>query len=92
MLVEKRGHVDWDLQNRGVQWSFTSACPPALSETSAAFRRGGFGTHENALYYDLVRHLVWSCWRRAVEPAGRPARPESSEELAAWLRQVQSVA
>jgi hypothetical protein len=83
VLVEKRGHIDWDLQDRGVQWSFTGACPPALSETSAAFRRGGFGTHENVLYYELVRHLVWSCWQRVVEAPGPAA------EVAAWLRQVQ---
>ena len=78
-----RSHVDWDLQDRGVQWSFTSACPPALSETSAAFRRGGFGTHENVLYYELVRHLVWSCWQRVVErwPGGRQPSPPRN-----WLR------
>ena len=52
-----------------MQWSFTGACPPSLSETSAAFRRGGFGTHENVLYYELVRHLVESCWDRVGEPA-----------------------
>jgi hypothetical protein len=75
VLVEKRDHLDWDLQDRGVQWSFTGACPPALSETSAAFRGGGFGTHENVLYYGLVRHLVWSCWQRVVEPAGPTAAP-----------------
>ncbi len=90
VLVEKRDHLAWDLQDRGVQWSLLGACPPALSQTSAAFRCGGFGTHENVLYYELVRNLVWSCWQRVVEPAAEmAASTESSAEVEAWLRQVQ---
>jgi hypothetical protein len=90
VLLEKRHHLEWDLEDRCLQWSFTGACPPALSETSAAFRHGGFGTHENLLYYDLVRHLVWSGWRRVVQPVpGAPAAAESPAELSAWLCQVQ---
>ena len=53
-------------------------CPPPLSHESAAFRFGGFGTHENVVYYDLVRHLVWECWERVVEPAADVARPAPS--------------
>jgi len=61
------------------------ACPPSLSRESAAFRFGGCGTHENVLYYDMVRDLIWNCWNRVVEP--RAERPEPappggpSEEL-----------
>ena len=53
-------------------------CPPALSEESAAFRLGGFGTHENVLYYELVRHLIGECWQRVVEPAADAGPVRSS--------------
>ena len=31
-------------------------CPPGIDADSAAYRLGGFGSHENLMYYDLVRH------------------------------------
>ena len=34
---------------------------------------GGFGTHELVKYYDLVRHLLWSCWERLDELSRSPA-------------------
>jgi hypothetical protein len=34
--------------------------PPCLSKDSHAYRFAGFGTHEWVIYYDLVRHLLWS--------------------------------
>ncbi len=55
VLLAGRGHIDWNLQDRGEQWSVFRACPPGLSRESAAFRFGPCGTHENVLYYDLGR-------------------------------------
>jgi len=34
--------------------------PPCLPQDSFAYRFAGFGTHEWVIYYDLVRHLLWS--------------------------------
>jgi hypothetical protein len=39
-------------------------CPPGLDPASTAYRFGGFGTHEIVMYYELVRHLHWSCFAR----------------------------
>ena len=52
----------------------------ASTESSHAFRYGGFGTHELVKYYDLVRELLWSCWEQLTELAQSPTvghRPES---------------
>ena len=68
VLLVRKSHIDWDLQDRCIQWSMTGRCPPGLNPRSAAFRLAGFGTHENVLYYELLRHLVWDCWDRVVEP------------------------
>ncbi len=98
VLLEKRDHLEWDLQDRCLHWSLLGQCPPALGEESAAFRLGGFGTHENVLYYELARHLICECWQRVVEPAAdagplvdpHAARPtESPADVACWLRHVQ---
>ncbi len=83
LLLDGRGHIDWNLQDRGEQWSVFRACPPGLSRESAAFRFGPCGTHENVLYYDLVRDLIWNCWRRVVEPKAEgtePVAPDSPPE------------
>ena len=90
LLQEKREHLTWDIQDRSQQWSMLGECPRPLSEASAAYRLGGFGTHENIVYYDMVRHLAWECWQRVVEPPADAApAAESPMELAAWLRRVQ---
>ncbi len=68
VLLAKRNHIDWDLQDRCNQWSMTGGCPTILNPRSAAFRFAGFGMHENVLYYELLRHLVCNCWDRLVEP------------------------
>jgi hypothetical protein len=72
IALERHGHLMWDLQDRCEQWSRLGECPRGLPESSGAFRHGGFGTHELVKYYDLVRHLLWSCWKRLTEPAQSP--------------------
>ncbi|MBM3240408.1 hypothetical protein FJZ31_29345 [Candidatus Poribacteria bacterium] len=67
VLLAKLEFIDLDLQWRGYQWAFVGECPPGLSNESAAYRFGGFGTHENVLYYDLVRYLLEACWHRVSD-------------------------
>jgi hypothetical protein len=66
LLIAKKEFIDFDLQSREMQWSFTGECPPALPTTAHAFRYAGFGTHEVVLYYDLVRYLLAVCSKRAA--------------------------
>lgn len=74
VLLRGRNHIDLDLQHRSHQWAFLRQCPPGISTDSAAFRWGGFGSHENYMYYDLVRYLIGACWDRVVQPSDDPAR------------------
>jgi hypothetical protein len=67
VLLAKRNHIEWDMQDRCGQWSLLRECPPGLGRQSAAFRYGGFGMHEIVLYYELVRHLICDCWDHIVE-------------------------
>jgi hypothetical protein len=60
VLVEKREFIDRDLDTRCWQWTMQGEGPPCLARDSFAYRLGGFGTHEWVVYYDLVRHLLWS--------------------------------
>ncbi len=71
VLLAKRHFIDLDLDTRELQWSYQGEGPPCLATESFAFRFAGFGTHENVLYYDLVRHLLCSAlhWETANEPA-----------------------
>jgi hypothetical protein len=64
VLLSRREHLSRDLQDRADQWSTFDACPPGLSPDVAAYRYGGFGTHEIVLYYKLIRLLLWECWER----------------------------
>ena len=94
VLLAKRKHLDMDLQDRELQWSLAGKCPPGLDSDTAAFRRGGFGSHERILYYDLVRHLVWDCWNRLAQSQGRPLdENEETRRLARsqddWLAEPQ---
>ncbi len=74
VAFERHGHLTWDLQDQSERWSLLKKCPPALDESSFAYRYGGFGTHELVEYYELVRELLWSCWDRLDELAKtRPA-------------------
>ncbi len=95
VLLAGQGHIEWDLQDRGHQWSMLRECPPGIAVDSAAYRFGGFGTQEYHLYYDLVRHLVAECWDRVVQRSQQPVRAGlyqpgvSFEALVGQLRQSQ---
>lgn len=58
VLLEKQEFIDFDLQSRELQWSFTKEAPPPLPLSSRAYRLSGFGTHECVVYYDLFRYLL----------------------------------
>lgn len=60
VLLEKQNFIDRDMDTRCWQWSVVGEGPPCLAPDSFAYRFGGFGTHEWVVYYDLVRHLLWS--------------------------------
>ena len=60
VLLAKQDFIDFDLHTRSLQWSLQNEGPPCLSPDSFAYRFAGFGTHEWVIYYDLVRHLLWS--------------------------------
>ncbi len=62
VLLGKKDFIDFDLQSRELQWSFTNKCPPPLMLNSSAYTRGGFGTHELVVYYELVRYLLGECF------------------------------
>lgn len=62
ILLAKREFIDFDLHTRELQWSIQGEGPPCLDQQSFAYRFAGFGTHEGVIYYDLVRHLLWSAW------------------------------
>jgi len=67
VMLAKRDFISADLQDRETQWSFMEQCPPGLDRDSAAYRLGGFGTHEMVVYYDLVRELLWACRQDVAE-------------------------
>lgn len=67
VLFEKHRFIQWDEQDRCEQWSRQLRAPRPLDENSHAYRYAGFGTHEIVKYYDLVRHLYWSCRERVEE-------------------------
>ncbi|HKZ78240.1 MAG TPA: hypothetical protein VJ124_07930 [Pyrinomonadaceae bacterium] len=60
VLFARRDSIDSDLDSRAMQWSLQGEGPPTLATDSYAYRFGGFGTHEWVVYYDLLRHLIWS--------------------------------
>jgi hypothetical protein len=60
VILVKQEVIDFDLHTRSLQWSDLDEGPPCLSPDSYAYRFAGFGTHEWVIYYDLVRHLLWS--------------------------------
>jgi hypothetical protein len=92
LLLAKREFIDCDLQDRAGQWRLLDECPPGLDSESAAYRFGGFGTHENVLYYELMRYLLQECWsrlvrRRDVDKADEIARLRQLETR--WLHTTQ---
>jgi hypothetical protein len=60
LLLAKQDFIDFDLHTRELQWTFAGEGPPCLPPGSFAYRFAGFGTQEWVIYYDLVRHLLWS--------------------------------
>ena len=64
LLRDRRDFVDRQLEHQQQYWSRLGHCPPGLDRRSAAYRFGGFGTHETVMYYDLVRYLAEECWER----------------------------
>jgi hypothetical protein len=94
VLLARREFVDLDLQSRELQWSLLLEAPPCLARESHAYRFGGFGMHENVMYYDLVRHLI--C--RAIEfhrsgnseeiKLGFPAAQDDLESQIVRLEQI----
>src|SRR5262249_28624675 len=61
LLLERRDFIEFDLNYRQLQWSFTGQPPPALPYSSHAYRFAGFGTEEIVIYYYLVRLLLREC-------------------------------
>lgn len=89
VLFEKRNFINFDLQSRAMQWSFTKVSPPPLSTDSYAYINAGFGTHEWVVYYDLIRYLLADATE--MRKAGGITDTESEiERLSAlrdeWLR------
>jgi hypothetical protein len=79
VALERHDHLMSDNQDRCDQWSRLDECPRGLDESSDAFMHGGFGTHELVKYYDLVRHLLWSCWEQLTELSQSPAGAQRLE-------------
>lgn len=80
VALQRHDQISADLDDQCHHWSRLDVCPPGLSESSHAFRFSGFGSHEWVEYYELVRHLLWSCWDKLTELSQHPKaglRPES---------------
>jgi len=82
-----------DLQDRADQWSRQGKCPPGLEPDTFAYRFGGCGTHENVVYYYMVRHLLWSCRDRLAgwKAAGQLQQLIADDFLAAELPRLARV-
>jgi hypothetical protein len=93
VMLAKLEFIDFDLHSRELQWSFVGEAPPCLPRDSAAYRFAGFGTPEVVLYYELLRLLLWECWKRVSEEANVPVADEVArlERIKAdWLERPQS--
>ena len=97
VLLARQDFIDYDMHTRSMQWSMQGEGPPCLATDSFAYRFAGFGTHEWVVYYDLVRHLLFSalsCQR--FFPAEPVPQTEYLQQLARleqfktdWLEQPQ---
>jgi hypothetical protein len=65
VMLSRQDFIDFDLHTRALQWSDQGEGPPCLAKESHAYKSSGFGTHEWVIYYDLVRHLLWSALEHA---------------------------
>lgn len=90
-LLAHQDFIDFDLHTRSMQWSLQNEGPPCLDENSFAFRFAGFGTHECVLYYDLVRHLIYSLVELRSNVAGTSAcSTEEVDRLISSLDQIKT--
>ncbi|MBL7044855.1 MAG: hypothetical protein ISR77_39880 [Pirellulaceae bacterium] len=87
MIDDRHEHIERDHQNQQHHWSFVGQAPPGIPRESAAYRFGGFGTHEIVLYYDLVRELIRKCIGRLVDSAVTEADLPGEAEHLQQLRQ-----
>ncbi len=90
MIDDRHEHITSDLQNQQHRWSFVGQAPPGIPRESAAYRFGGFGSHEIVLYYDLARELLHECIERLagnpIADADLPAETEHLQQLCQeWL-------
>lgn len=92
VLLAKQDFIDFDLHTRQLQWTDQGEGPPCLAPDSFAYRFAGFGTHEWVLYYDLVRHLLWSAlhFQNASETVEMETEIASLEQIKTeWLENPQ---
>lgn len=82
MIDDRHEHIDHDMQNQQMHWSFLRQPPPGIRRESMAYQFAGFGRHEIVLYYDLVRELLFECVSRMKRPAITKADlPAEAEHL-----------
>ena len=92
LLLAKKEFIDFDLHSRELQWSLTGECPPPLLPTAHAYRFAGFGTHENVIYYELIRLLLNECYKECCKRTQKRKQislPDETERLehikSTWL-------
>jgi hypothetical protein len=97
VMLARREFIDFDLHTRCLQWTWLNEGPPCLSMDSFAYRFAGFGTHEWVVYYDLVRHLLWSAISghigrvdRAPDTDDQALQGHLEELKTIWLNEPQS--
>jgi len=88
VALQHLDHLTCDLEDRSDQWSSTRKCPRGLDKSSFAYRYGGFGTHEWITYYELMRALLWDCWKhladsQRTESSPGKSDPEATEQFVA---------
>jgi hypothetical protein len=88
VMLAEQDFIDFDLHTRSLQWSLQNEGPPCLAKDSFAYRFAGFGSHEWFLYYDLVRHLLYSLFEMRATAPGRHI--EDTNELLAMLDQIKT--
>ncbi len=72
VLLERMDFIGRCLEGRCQQWSQQGHCPRPLDAESAAYRFGGFGRHENVVYYEMVRGLINRCHDGILDLAEAP--------------------
>jgi hypothetical protein len=98
VLFAKQDFIDYDLHTRSLQWSLQGEGPPCLAQDSFAYRFAGFGTHEWVIYYDLVRHLLWTALNNQTVDGGglfplsdiESKIAQLDEARTAWLERPES--